>query len=50
MEKLQNLPRYTLIDSVIWNGGRSFDELPFSDCDALILSDVIYFDIFPEGC
>ena len=39
-------PDYTLIDYVRWMGGSSFEEHPFSDADALVLCDIVYFEIF----
>lgn len=42
-------PEYTLIDYVRWMGGFTFEEKPFCDADALVLCDVIYFEIFDSG-
>ncbi|MBO7376745.1 MAG: DUF2974 domain-containing protein [Clostridia bacterium] len=42
-------PEYSLTDYVKWTSGAGFDRLPFSERDALVLSDVIYFNIFREG-
>lgn len=39
-------PEYTLIDYVRWMGHFSFEERPFCETDALVLCDVIYFDVF----
>ena len=39
-------PTYTLIDYVKWIGDFTFEEFPFCETDALVLCDVIYFDIF----
>ena len=39
-------PDYTLIDYVRWMGAFSFEEKPFCDADALVLCDVVYFEIF----
>ena len=41
-------PEYSLTDYVKWTSSSGFDVLPFSERDALVLSDVIYFDIFNE--
>ena len=39
-------PDYTLVDYVRWMGAFTFEERPFCDLDALVLCDVIYFDLF----
>lgn len=39
-------PDYTVIDYVRWMGTSTFEEKPFCDADALVLCDVIYFEIF----
>lgn len=41
-------PFYTLTDYVRWMGALTFEERPFCDTDALVLCDVVYFDIFHE--
>ena len=42
-------PVYTLIDYVRWMGAFTFEEKPFCDADALVLCEVIYFEIFDSG-
>jgi len=39
-------PEYTLIDYVRWMGNFSFEEKTFCETDALVLCDVVYFDVF----
>lgn len=39
-------PEYTLVDYVRWMGDFSFEERPFCETDALVLCDVVYFDVF----
>lgn len=39
-------PEYTLIDYVRWMGNLSFEKRPFCETDALVLCDVVYFDVF----
>lgn len=42
-------PDYSLTDYVKWTSSTGFDVLSFSERDALVLSDVIYFNLFGEG-
>ena len=42
-------PDYTLKDYVRWMGAFTFEEKPFCDSDALVLCDVVYFEIFNSG-
>ena len=39
-------PQYTLVDYVRWMGQLTFEEMPFCETDALVLCEVIYFDVF----